>query len=84
MDGKTFQYNLVARSTFSAFWALFTDNLINLIVLAGICQFVFSLPAEIVFGRILSGAAVAIMAGVVVYTWSAKRAAARAGRAPGQ
>lgn len=40
MDGKTYHYNLFARSDFSAFWALFTDNLINLIVLAGVCQFV--------------------------------------------
>ena len=80
MDGKTYNYRLFARSDFSAFWALFTDNLINLIVLAGVCQFVFDMPAAIVFGRILPGAAVAIMAGVAVYTWLAKRAATRAGR----
>ncbi|WP_289041118.1 xanthine/uracil/vitamin C permease [uncultured Aliiroseovarius sp.] len=80
MDGTTYNYKLFARSDFSAFWALFTDNLINLIVLAGVCQFVFNMPAEIVFGRILPGAAVAIMAGVAVYTWLAKRAAARHGR----
>lgn len=80
MDGKTYNYRLFARSDFSAFWALFTDNLINLIVLAGVCQFVFDMPATIVFGRILPGAAVAIMAGVAVYTWLAKRAATRAGR----
>ncbi|MBJ6370349.1 xanthine/uracil/vitamin C permease [Sedimentitalea arenosa] len=80
MDGGTYNYKLFARSDFSAFWALFTDNLINLIVLAGVCQFVFNMPAEIVFGRILPGAAVAIMAGVAVYTWLAKRAAAQHGR----
>lgn len=80
MDGGTYNYRLFARSDFSAFWALFTDNLINLIVLAGVCQFVFNMPAEIVFGRILPGAAVAIMAGVAVYTWLAKRAAAQHGR----
>ena len=80
MDGGTYNYKLFARSDFSAFWALFTDNLINLIVLAGVCQFVFNMPAEIVFGRILPGAAVAIMAGVAVYTWLAKRAAQKHGR----
>mgnify|MGYP006151953215 CR=1 FL=1 len=80
MDGKQYSYRLFSRSDFSAFWALFTDNLINLIVLAGVCQFVFNMPAAIVFGRILPGAAVAIMAGVAVYAWLAKRAAARAGR----
>ena len=80
MNDKSYTYKLFSRDDFSAFWALFTDNLINLIVLAGVCQFVFNMPAEIVFGRILPGAAVAIMAGIAVYTWLAKRAAAKEGR----
>ena len=63
MRDGSYTYKLVSRSDFSAFWALFTDNLINLMVLAGICQFVFQMPAEIVFGRIVPGAAVAIIAG---------------------
>ncbi len=36
-------YTLFSRGDFSAFWALFTDNLVNLMVLAGICQFVFQM-----------------------------------------
>ena len=79
-QGGSYSYRLFARNDFSAFWALFTDNLINLIVLSGICQFVFQMPAEIVFGRIVPGAAVAILAGVVVYTWLAKRVAEKEGR----
>ncbi len=79
-QGGSYSYRIFARNDFSAFWALFTDNLINLIVLSGICQFVFQMPAEIVFGRIVPGAAVAILAGVVVYTWLAKRVAEREGR----
>lgn len=80
MRDGSYTYRLFHRSDFSAFWALFTDNLINLMVLAGICQFVFQMPAEIVFGRIVPGAAVAIMAGIAVYVWLAKRAAAQHGR----
>lgn len=80
MTDQSYSYKLFSRNDFSAFWALFTDNLINLIVLAGVCQFVFNMPAEIVFGRILPGAAVAIMAGIAVYTWLAKRVAEREGR----
>lgn len=80
MDGTSYTYKLFSRNDFSAFWALFTDNLVNLMVLAGVCQFVFGMPAEIVFGRIVPGAAVAILAGVVVYTWLAKRTAERTGR----
>ena len=80
MTDRSYTYKLFSRNDFSAFWALFTDNLINLIVLAGVCQFVFNMPAEIVFGRILPGAAVAIMAGIAVYTWLAKRVAEKEGR----
>jgi adenine/guanine/hypoxanthine permease len=80
MTNQSYTYRLFSRSDFSAFWALFTDNLINLIVLAGVCQFVFNMPAEIVFGRILPGAAVAIMAGIAVYTGLAHRTATKEGR----
>ncbi|WP_264214437.1 xanthine/uracil/vitamin C permease [Leisingera thetidis] len=78
--GRSYTYKLFARNDFSAFWALFTDNLINLIVLSGICQFVFNMPADIVFGRIVPGAAVAILAGIAVYTWLAKHIAEKEGR----
>ncbi|MEO3416367.1 xanthine/uracil/vitamin C permease [Roseovarius sp. CAU 1744] len=80
MQEGSYSYRLFARNDFSAFWALFTDNLINLIVLSGICQFVFQMPAEIVFGRIVPGAAVAILAGILVYTLLAKHVAEREGR----
>ena len=81
MNGSSYTYHLFSRHDFSAFWALFTDNLINLMVLSAICQFVFQMPPEIVFGRIVPGAAIAIMAGVAVYTLLARRAAQQAGRA---
>lgn len=80
MRDGSYTYKLFHRSDFSAFWALFTDNLINLMVLAGICQFVFQMPAEIVYGRIVPGAAIAILAGIAVYVGLAKRAAAGHGR----
>lgn len=80
MRDGSYTYKLFHRSDFSAFWALFTDNLINLMVLAGVCQFVFQMPADIVYGRIVPGAAVAILAGIAVYVGLAKRAAAQHGR----
>ncbi len=80
MNQSSSRYSLLSRSDYSAFWALFTDNLTNLIVLGGICKFVFGMPAEIVFGRIVPGAAIAILAGVIVYTLLARRLAARTGR----
>lgn len=81
MNTQNYNYNLFSRHDFSAFWALFTDNLINLMVLSAICQFVFNMPPEIVFGRIVPGAAIAILAGIAVYATMAKRVANREGRA---
>ena len=80
MNNNSYTYHLFSRHDSSAFWALFTDNLINLIVLSSICQFVFNMPPEIVFGRIVPGAAIAIMAGIFVYTLMARRVAQEAGR----
>ncbi len=80
MTAPSHDYRVFSRHDFSAFWALFTDNLINLIVLSGICQFVFQMPPEIVFGRIVPGASIAILAGIAVYVVLARQAAAQAGR----
>lgn len=80
MDGKTYDYKLFARSDFNAFWALFADNLVNLLILSGVCQFVFQMPTDIVFGRIVPGAAIAILAGVAVYAFLAKWAANKQGK----
>ena len=80
MTDTAYSYRLMVRSDFSAFWALFTDNLVNLLILSGVCQFVFAMPPEIVYGRIVPGAAIAILAGVAVYTLMAKWAAERKGK----
>ncbi|MBU3000528.1 solute carrier family 23 protein [Roseovarius nubinhibens] len=80
MGDQSMDQRIFAGGDLSAFWALFTDNLINLMVLAGVCQFVFQMPAEIVYGRILPGAAIAIVSGVAAYVWLAKRAAKTHGR----
>jgi adenine/guanine/hypoxanthine permease len=80
MSPTGYTYKLFARNDYSAFWALFTDNLINLIVLSGVCQFVFQMPVEIVYGRIVPGAAIAIVAGILAYVALARRAAHLAGR----
>lgn len=80
MNEASFRYKLFSRNDYSAFWALFTDNLVNLIVLSGICQFVFQMPADIVFGRILPGAAIAIISGIIIYTALAMYVAKKSGR----
>ena len=69
------KYPLFTRSDLSAFWALFADNLANMLVIAGVTRFVFNMPNEIVFGRILPGLGVAIIFGLSVYAYLAQRLA---------
>lgn len=70
-----FHYPFISPGDFSAFWALFTDNFTNLLVISGICGVVFKMPNEIVFGRIVPGATLFLAVGVFFYSWLAHRLA---------
>ena len=63
-----------------AFFALFQHNIANFVIIA-IRMLGMGFPAEIVFGQVLPGAAVAVMAGNFYYAWSAARLARRENRA---
>jgi AGZA family xanthine/uracil permease-like MFS transporter len=66
---------LFSKDDLSAFWALFADNLANLILIMGVCTFVFKMPAEVVFGHILPGLGVALLVGLSAYAYLARRLA---------
>jgi len=72
---------LFSKDDLSAFWALFADNLANLIVIMTVCTFVFKMPGEVVFGHILPGLGVALVLGISAYAWLAHRLAAKEHRA---
>jgi len=74
-QSSSFHYPIISQGDYSAFWALFTDNFTNLLVISGVCKFVFNMPNEIVFGRILPGAALVLALGVFFYSWMARRLA---------
>lgn len=74
------KYPIFSRSDLSAFWALFADNLANMLVIAAVTRFVFNMPNEVVFGRILPGLGVAIVFGLVVYSYLARRLAQQENR----
>lgn len=78
---SNFHYPIISRGDYSAFWALFTDNFTNLLVISGVCKFVFNMPNEIVFGKILPGAALILAIGVFFYSWLAHRLASKEQRA---
>ncbi|MDM8542246.1 hypothetical protein QUF90_14285 [Desulfococcaceae bacterium HSG9] len=72
---KEFHYPLFYRKDLTAFWALFADNLANVVILSGICLFVFNMPEQIVFGRILPGLGVSLLVGLSFYVYLARRLA---------
>ncbi len=74
------RYPLFSKDDLSAFWALFGDNLANIIIVIGVCKFLFHMPDEIVFGRILPGIGVALLVGLTYYVYLAKDLARREGR----
>lgn len=62
------------------FFGLFVDNLLQLMLIAVLCGNVCGMPPELVYGRILPGAALSILFGNVFYAWQARRLAIRTGR----
>ncbi len=71
---------LFCRGDINAFWALFADNLANMIIITGAMKYGFGIPDEIVFGRVLPGLGVALVVGLGFYAWQARALARREGR----
>ena len=64
----------------NGFFGLFTNVVLNVIVLTGLCLGVVKLPDGVVFGRILPALGVALPIGNLFYAWLAWRLAKRTGR----
>jgi AGZA family xanthine/uracil permease-like MFS transporter len=63
------------RGDLDGFFGLFMDNLLQLMLIRVLCQFVAGLPPDLINGRILPGAAFSILLGNAFYSWQAKRLA---------
>lgn len=70
----------LVRGDIDGFFGLALDNLVQLLMIDALCRFVVGLPADLVHGTILPGAAVSILCGNVFYAWQAHQLAARTGR----
>lgn len=68
------------KGDMDGFFGLFVDNLIQLILIVVLCNTVLKMPAEMVFGRILPGAAVSLLIGNIFYAFQARSLAQRTGR----
>jgi len=74
------RYRWAAAGDVNAFFGLMLDNVMNLVILAGILIFVFGFPEDLVYRRMFPGTALGVMFGDIVYTWMAFRLAKREGR----
>src|SRR6185369_306992 len=74
------RYRWYAAGDLNAFFGLMLDNVMNLVILAGILVFVFGFPGDVVYRRMFPGTALGVLFGDLVYTWMAFRLAARTGR----
>ena len=65
---------------FDGFFGLAIDNLIQFLLIIGLCQGVLGFPSQLLLTRVLPGAALSIFAGNVFYALQAQRLSAREGR----
>jgi AGZA family xanthine/uracil permease-like MFS transporter len=68
------------RGDVDGFFGLALDNLVQLLVLTGLCRGVLGFPDALVFGRILPGAAVSLLIGNAFYAWQAMSLSRTSGR----
>ena len=54
------------------FFGLGLDNLVQLLLIDTLCKFVLGFPSELIYGRVLPGAAISILVGNFYYAFQAK------------
>jgi AGZA family xanthine/uracil permease-like MFS transporter len=68
------------RGDIDGFFGLALDNFVQLLLIDNLCRFVLGFPDELLYGRVLPGAAVSLLVGNLYYAWQARQLSARTGR----
>src|SRR5215468_1317893 len=71
---------LLVRGDIDGFFGLALDNLVQLLLIDSLCRIVLGMPPDLLYGRVLPGAAVSLLVGNLFYAWQARRLAAATGR----
>ncbi len=74
MNSKPFTFPFFVKGDIDGFIGLFIDNLVNLLLITGLCLKI-GMPKELVFGKILPGTALSVLAGNIFYSFQAKKLA---------
>ena len=70
----------IVRGDIDGFFGLALDNLVQLLLIDALCRDVLGFPDELLYGRVLPGAAISLLVGNLFYAWQAQRLAAATGR----
>jgi AGZA family xanthine/uracil permease-like MFS transporter len=62
----------IVRGDIDGFFGLALDNLVQLLLIQSLCQFVLVFPPDLIYGRVLPGAAVSILVGNLFYSHQAR------------
>ena len=68
------------RGDIDGFFGLALDNLVQLLVIVNLCQYVLGFPDSLLYEHILPGAAVSLLFGNLYYAYQAKKLADKTGR----
>lgn len=68
------------RADIDGFFGLALDNLVQLLVIVGLCQYVLGFSEDLIYRHILPGAAVSLLIGNLYYAYQARRLAEATGR----
>lgn len=79
-DMEKFSVPYFVKGDFDGLIGLFIDNLINLLIITGLCLSIKMSP-HLVFSQILPATALSVLAGNLFYSWQARRVALREKRA---
>ena len=70
----------IVRGDIDGFFGLALDNLVQLLLIDTLCRVVLGFPTDLVYGRVLPGAAISILVGNIAYAIQARKLAERTGR----
>ncbi len=68
------------RGDLDGFFGLALDNLVQLLLIDGLCRFVLGMSPDLLYGRVLPGAAMSLLVGNAFYSWQAMQLAKKTGR----
>ena len=68
------------RGDIDGFFGLALDNLVQLLLIDRLCRHVLGFPEELLYGRVMPGVALSVIAGNLFYSWQAQRRARALGR----